>query len=256
MGILIQDITSKSAKIASTDLIEIAQVSGASYVSRKVTGAEINELSLDTSPQLGGDLDVSGFKITTDSDQDVIISPNGIGLTEIQSNLNLRDDSGSTAKQINFFEGFSNGSNYVGIKAANSLSANTTYTLPTADGTNGQTLATNGSGVLSWQDARYITKNTQTNDYTLVITDDSKLIEMNKATANTLTIPLNSSVAFPIGTQILITQYGAGQTTVSATVGVTLRSSGGKTKTSAQYAIATLIKRDTDEWYLAGDITT
>jgi hypothetical protein len=43
-----------------------------------------------------------------------------------------------------------NGTNYVALKASNSLTANTTYTLPTADGTSGQVLQTNGSGALSW----------------------------------------------------------------------------------------------------------
>jgi hypothetical protein len=98
--------------------------------------------------------------------------------------------------------------------------------------------------------------NTQTSNYILDPTDASRLVEMNLAGANTLTIPTNLVVPFPIGTQILIAQYGAGQTTVTAAVGVTLRSSGGKTKIAAQYGLATLIKRDTNEWYLAGDITT
>ena len=79
MGIKIQDITSKSAKIASTDLIEIAQVSGATYVSRKVTGSEINELSLDTTPQLGGNLDVNGNSIVSTSNGNITIEPNGTG---------------------------------------------------------------------------------------------------------------------------------------------------------------------------------
>jgi hypothetical protein len=57
-----------------------------------------------------------------------------------------------------------------------------------------------------------------------------------------LQVPLNGAVAFPIGTQILLMQYGAGQTTVTSSGGVTLRSSGGKTKLSAQYAMGILDK--------------
>ena len=82
------------------------------------------------------------------------------------------------------------------------------------------------------------------------------MIEMNTAGAVNLTIPTNAAQAFPTGSQILIAQYGAGQVTVVPDAGVTLRSSGGKTKIAAQYGMATLIKRDTNEWYLAGDITT
>lgn len=111
------------------------------------------EIKLDTTPQLGGNLDVNGYQITSDNDQDVVINPNGVGIVKIESNLHLRDTAGGTAKQINLYEGFSNGSNYIGIKAPDSLSTDTTYTLPTADGTSGQVLSTNGTGTLSWATA-------------------------------------------------------------------------------------------------------
>jgi hypothetical protein len=96
--------------------------------------------------------------------------------------------------------------------------------------------------------------NRQTASYTLVSDDRSKMVEMNVASANNLTVPLNSSVPFAIGTQIDITQYGAGQTTIVATVGVTVRSANGWLKLNAQYGAATLIKIDTDEWYLFGNL--
>lgn len=101
---------------------------------------------------------------------------------------------------------------------------------------------------------KLITTNRQTASYTLVLSDADKLVEMNVGSANNLTIPLNSSVAFSTGTQILLAQYGAGQTTIVATSGVTVRSNGGKLKLNAQYSGATLIKIATDEWYLFGDI--
>ena len=41
-------------------------------------------------------------------------------------------------------------SNYVAFKSAGVVSANVTWTLPSADGTSGQALSTNGSGTLSW----------------------------------------------------------------------------------------------------------
>jgi hypothetical protein len=103
---------------------------------------------------------------------------------------------------------------------------------------------------------KLVVTNRQTASYTLVLSDADKLVEMNVATANNLTIPLNSSVAFPTGTQILLAQYGAGQTTIVATSGVTVRSNGGKLKLNVQYSGATLIKIGTDEWYLFGDIVS
>jgi len=69
--------------------------------------------------------------------------------------------------------------------------------------------------------------------YTLALTDDGKLVEMNNASANTLTVPPNSSVAFPVGSQILVLQTGAGQTTLVAGAGVTVNSKDGNLKLSA-----------------------
>jgi hypothetical protein len=101
-----------------------------------------------------------------------------------------------------------------------------------------------------------ITTNTQTASYSLVLTDNGKLILMNVATANNLTIPLNSSINFPVGTKIDVSQRGAGQTTIVATGGVTINSAGGALKLRVQYSGATLVQTATDVWYLFGDITT
>ena len=101
---------------------------------------------------------------------------------------------------------------------------------------------------------KLVVANRQTASYTLVLSDADKLVEMNVGSANNLTVPLNSSVAFSTGTQILLAQYGAGQTTIVATSGVTIRSNGGKLKLNAQYSGATLVKIAENEWYLFGDI--
>jgi hypothetical protein len=101
-----------------------------------------------------------------------------------------------------------------------------------------------------------ITTNTQTASYSLVLTDNGKLMLMNVATANNLTIPLNSSINFPVGTKIDVSSIGAGQTTIVATGGVTINSAGGALKLRVQYSGATLVQTATDVWYLFGDITT
>jgi hypothetical protein len=101
---------------------------------------------------------------------------------------------------------------------------------------------------------KLVVANRQTASYTLVLSDADKLVEMNVGSANNLTVPLNSSVAFATGTQILLAQYGAGQTTIVATSGVTIRSNGAKLKLNAQYSGATLVKIGENEWYLFGDI--
>jgi len=91
--------------------------------------------------------------------------------------------------------------------------------------------------------------------YTLVLADGGKLVEMNNASANTLTVPPNSSVALPVGSQILVLQTGAGQTTLAAGAGVTVNSKDGNLKLSAQWCAATLIKRATDVWVAVGDLS-
>jgi hypothetical protein len=100
-----------------------------------------------------------------------------------------------------------------------------------------------------------VTTNTQTASYTLVLSDAGKAVEMNVASANNLTVPPNSSVAFPTGTVIEVGQLGAGQTTVVADSGVTIRSASGL-KLRAQYSVASIRKRASDEWWITGDTTT
>jgi len=98
------------------------------------------------------------------------------------------------------------------------------------------------------------TINTQVANYTLQLVDAGELIEMNMAGANNLTVPDHTTVAFPIGTQIDLAQYGAGQTTVVPGAGVTIVSVNSNRKLFARYSTATLYKRATNEWLLTGDL--
>lgn len=101
-----------------------------------------------------------------------------------------------------------------------------------------------------------IAPNRQTGtSYTLVKSDAGKAVEMDNASANTVTVPPDSSVLLPIGTVIEIFQYGAGQTTIVAGSGVDLRSSGAKLKLSGQYASAAIRKIATDEWAVTGELS-
>jgi len=113
------------------------------------------------------DFDVTGFSSA------VPTTRGGTGLTSIGSSLQvLRTNSGATGLEfatiggtttpftvtgdnvsgasIRLPEDTDNGSNYVALKAPDTLASNLTLTLPSADGTSGQVLQTNGSGVLSF----------------------------------------------------------------------------------------------------------
>lgn len=94
----------------------------------------------------------------------------------------------------------------------------------------------------------------KTDDYTLVLTDVYKIIDMNKATANTLTVPLNSSVAFPIGSRVFVRQKGAGETTIEATAGVTINYPSELILTlNEQHSLVGLVKMATNTWVAVGD---
>ena len=114
-----------------------------------------------------------------------------------------------------------------------------------------------GTSAIEFASSTLIT-NARTASYTLALADKDKLVEVSNASANTVTIPTNTSVAFPIGTQVNILQTGAGQTTISGTSGVTVNSTGATTaspKLRAQWSSATAVKRDTDSWVVIGDIS-
>ena len=97
--------------------------------------------------------------------------------------------------------------------------------------------------------------NTQTGTtYTLAIGDIGSIVEMNNASANTVTIPPNSSVAFPVGTQIDIVQIGAGLTSLAAGVGVTLVSGqpSGSVSTTGQWGGMSIYQRVANTWVIIG----
>jgi hypothetical protein len=99
-----------------------------------------------------------------------------------------------------------------------------------------------------------VSTSAQTASYTLVLADKNKVVEMSVATANTLTVPPNSSVAFPVGTQINVLQTGAGQCTITPGAAVTVNGTPGL-KVRTQWSYVTLIKRATDTWVVVGDLS-
>lgn len=98
--------------------------------------------------------------------------------------------------------------------------------------------------------------NVRTASYTLALSDQSKMIEMNSSSATVLTVPTDATVNFPIGTYIVILRTGAGSVTIEGQVGVpsgvTINFTPGQTL-RAQWSMATLIKRAANTWVLSGD---
>jgi hypothetical protein len=100
-----------------------------------------------------------------------------------------------------------------------------------------------------------VTVSAKTTNYELVLSDAGKVINMNSSSANTVTIPLNSSTPFVVNQKIDIVQTGSGQTTIAGAVGVTIQSKNSNKKIASQFSGASLIKLDTNTWLLIGDLT-
>ena len=148
-------------------------------------------------------------------------------------------------------KGNTSGAGSLTLQSANT-SSTTTLTLPATDGTSGQAITTDGSGNLTFSTLGYINAPQSTNT-TLALTDQGKHIYFSGGSTATLTVPTNASVAFPIGTTILVVNDNSGNLTISG-AGVTFQLANGATgnRTVATKGMATLLKVDTDTWYVCG----
>ncbi|MFL0774200.1 MAG: hypothetical protein AB8A39_05495 [Prochlorococcus sp.] len=88
--------------------------------------------------------------------------------------------------------------------------------------------------------------------YTFVLADAGKMVTSSNGSAQTLTVPPNSSVAYATGTQIIVQAIGSGTATLAEGSGVTINSKDSNKDIDGQYAAATLIKTATDTWSLIG----
>ena len=155
-----------------------------------------------------------------------------------------QDAGGNTINQWQYYDGSSwvaNDGDISGVTAGTGLSGG---------GTSGDVTVS-----FDYSVGNQSIESAQTASYTLVLGDAGKLVTVSNASANNLTVPPNSSVAFPTGTRIDVIQKGAGQTTIVAGAGVTLNSKGSALKLSGQYAGASLIKYASDTWFVVGDLT-
>jgi len=102
-----------------------------------------------------------------------------------------------------------------------------------------------------------LTSNTYTTSTTLSSSDAFKIVKITSSGSADITIPLDGTggYTFPVGTQIVVVQYGIGQLTFVPSASVTLYSEGSKRKTSQQYATASLIKMGNNEWLLSGSLS-
>jgi hypothetical protein len=94
--------------------------------------------------------------------------------------------------------------------------------------------------------------------YTLALSDNGKLVTLANASPVAVTIPLNSSVALPVGAVIMMAAYDAGAVTISGAGGVTVVSNGATPASPvirAQYSSVGAIQTSANNWLIVGDLT-
>jgi len=243
---------------------------GESVVTIAYTGsAGIANVVEDTTPQLGGALDAQSNNITNLGTINTHTVPGGTGTFALTSDItfsNVVDDTspqlggqldvngqaiGDGTRELLTFTEDGSAVNHVNIE--NEATGAGPIVSAAGDDTNVNLhLKAKGTG----QVVAESTINTQTGtSYTTVLGDASKLVTLSNGSAITLTIPPNSSVAYPTGTKIDLAQLGAGQVTVAEGSGVTVNATPTK-KLRAQYSAATCIKTASDTWLLVGDLAS
>ena len=95
---------------------------------------------------------------------------------------------------------------------------------------------------------------TKTSNFTIDLADVSKTILLSTSLPMVLTVPLNSSVAVPVGYQFNFIEIGTGTTTFTPDSGVTINSKNSQLFLDGRYSKGTLVKVATDSWVLYGDI--
>ena len=95
----------------------------------------------------------------------------------------------------------------------------------------------------------------RTTAYTLALTDDGNITEVDSTSSVIITIPAYGSVPFVAGSKITIIRINTGAVTVQGDTGVTLNATPG-TKLRDRWSVATLICRGTNSWVLTGDISS
>jgi hypothetical protein len=198
------------------------------------TGAVAGQLWLDTttatSPTLkyydgADDISLATIDHTANTVNwlDSTVSITGLSTTATGTVLTLSDSATTSTvnliidndKEIRFREATANGTNYVSLSAPASLSADLTFTLPSADGTSGQVLQTNGSGVLSFTTISAGTswQSVQTTGFTAV---SGRGYPCNTtSSAFTVTLPASPSV----GSYVQIVDYAGTFATNNLTLG-------------------------------------
>jgi hypothetical protein len=207
---------------------------------------------------LSGDLTVNGTTTTINSTT-LAVDDKNIVIGDVTTPSDVTADGGgitlkgATDKTFNWVDATDSwtSSEHINLASGKDLKVNGTAVISS---TAGGFIFTDGTQTLEGTPSRtpIIQK---TASYTLsALTERDSLIEVASASGTTITIPLNSAVAFPVGTSIDILQTSTGQVTIAGSGGVTINSTPGL-KLRTQWSTATLFKRAENTWVVYGDLT-
>jgi hypothetical protein len=240
---------------SSTDTLTFAQAGGVTLTTNATTDTlTISSRTLDDDDVTLSDIrtiDVNGESLNIVDGINAVATFSG-GAQVLAEDVRITG--GAAAAILRMFEATSNGNNYVTIQAPSLLGANVTFTLPSADGTVGQAMVTNGSGGLSFATIPpqfFAVESSSSTAYTLAAGDAGKYKRMTATTAITVTV--NTGV-FATDDEVLFEQNNTGQITISAGSGVTLRNSSAfNPRSSERYAIIGLKCVALNEYILTGE---
>lgn len=125
--------------------------------------------------------------------------------------------------------------------------------LPINQGGTGQTTAAAALAALGGTTPNVTVTTQAGTTYTFILADADTVVEATAASAATFTLPLNASVAYPVGTILTAVQGGAGKVSFAAG-GTTMTSPGSLVGTRAQWSTISALKIATDSWVLSGDL--
>ena len=232
--------------------------SSTSWGAEAATGGGLANVVDDSSPELGGDLDVLTRSIVSSSNRAITLAPNGSGLVTIAGNAT----SGAGQIQLNCEQ------NTHGIKLkgpAHSAAASYTLTFPNDDGDANQVLKTDGSGNLDWVDQASgggtipdVVVTGDTGDVNAVFASagnngENERIYLinNSSSARTVTLPSTSGNS---GKKFQVKRLGTANVTIAVQAGETLETTtNGTFILSAQYSSVTLVcnaSGTVDGWYI------
>ena len=166
-GVLL-DATDYTASSGTAVVLASGAASGDILVIHEFNEAGLSDVASDTTPQLGGNLDIVTYDIVSTSNRNIDIVPHGTGDVTLQTDTVTLGSSGenvtvSTSGTGDLTLNTNSGSNSGSIVIADAANANITLTpngsgkivldnhsWPNSDGSADQVLVTNGSGVLSF----------------------------------------------------------------------------------------------------------